>query len=324
MIIKTDSKTNFRKLPALLVVGALAAAPLLDPVAAQAQSAQFTLNGVVTRDLPGNEFNFRTDDGRTFRVVTRNGEPNWLSANDRVQVQGWRDGDLLVAQSLRALNDNTEKPGSGVGNSGVNNRLTLTGVVTQDLNGNQFYFRTDDGRTFRVAMRNAQPAWLSSGDRIQVRGWRDSRETDVLVAESVQPLNNSSNQNGVLTLTGVVTQNLAGNDFYLRTDDNRNFRVRSTRNAEPNWLRVGNRIEVRGRRDTSEPDVFYADRLRLISQQGGSSVGQGQNIDFNGAVLKVHSPTRLDVRGDNGRVYNVSTTSRLAPTVSVGDRMRVI
>jgi len=333
-MITKKSETQ-KKLPVLLAAGAMFA-PLLNPVSVQAQSYDYraetnpkirdaqngagvTLRGTVTRDLAGNEFQFRTDDGRTFRVVTRNGEPKWLSNGDRIEVRGWRDGDLFIARDLRDLsNTSGTYPGT--------NRVTLTGVVTQDTSGNQFLFRTDDGKMFRVQTRTTEPAWISNGDRIEVRGTRGTgNDRDVIVADSVRAISNTgSNQGDRVTLTGVVTQDTSGNQFLFRTDDNNMFRVQ-TRAAEPAWISNGDRIEVRGTRGTgNDRDVILADNIRPLTNQGGSNGLMGQQITLFGTVTRINTRKQIEVRGDNGQIYTVRTLTELDRGISVNDRVRVV
>jgi len=333
---KSDTQ---KKLPVLLAAGAMFA-PLLNPIVAQAQPPahapatgyqkndkknanqrrdSLTLTGVVTRNLAGNEFSFRANDGRTFRVVTRNAEPRWLSVGDRVEVRGWRDGDLLIAESVRAM--------SNTGDTSANQgeHLTLTGVVTQLRSGNDFYLRASDGRTFRVSPRGSRPARVVVNDRVEVRGRRDRAERDVIHADSVREISatgNAGNQADRIFLTGAITRMLSGNDFTLRASDGRTYTVRS-RDGISKWMVPGAQIEVRGWRNPkpSIPDFIQADSVRLVQEQENNF---GQRADLTGTVVRLHSPTRMDLRAEDGRTYGVTYVRALPSSVSVGDRVRVV
>jgi hypothetical protein len=60
-----------------------------------------TLAGVVTRDLSGDQFEMRADNGRYLRVDARGDEPRRLSRGDRVVVYGRFDSGRFIAQDVR-------------------------------------------------------------------------------------------------------------------------------------------------------------------------------------------------------------------------------
>ena len=272
-------KKTFKQWPVLLAAGALVVAPLLNPIVAQAAPAtvptlavkdkpgdNVTLNGVVTRDLTGNQFMFLADDGRNFRVISRGNGENGVANGDRVQVQGRRNNrehDVINATSVAKIN---------VANPGEN--FTLNGVVTRDLAGDEFLFRDDEGRAFRVVAPKGEPNWLSKDDRIEVRGRRDRNERDLIYADSVRPLKGSIGNPGEnVTLNGAVTRDLPGNQFDFRSDDGLLFRV-IARAAGENKLANGDRVEVSGNRDKIERDVIHADTVRPLKDGNQTSNSQ--------------------------------------------------
>jgi uncharacterized protein YdeI (BOF family) len=126
------------------------------------------------------------------------------------------------------------------------------------------------------------------------------------------------------TLTGVVTRDVAGDRFEMRSEAGRTFTVRLRQQDEPQRLNAGDRVRVTGffRRDDS---VFVAERVRIISNTPGSGVGYGdtRRVNFPGTVINRRDSRSVTVRGDNGRTYVVDTRSNLS-RIDDGDRVRVV
>ncbi|HEX8237537.1 MAG TPA: hypothetical protein VF600_16385 [Abditibacteriaceae bacterium] len=59
-----------------------------------------TLEGIVTQDLRGNEFQLRTTNGQTILVHVRGGEPNHISRGDRVRVYGFLESGFFTASNI--------------------------------------------------------------------------------------------------------------------------------------------------------------------------------------------------------------------------------
>ena len=64
-----------------------------------------TLEGTVTNDLDGNDFNIRTYNGQIVRVLMPNGEPGSLSRGDLVRVSGTYSGNTFNARTATILNN---------------------------------------------------------------------------------------------------------------------------------------------------------------------------------------------------------------------------
>jgi hypothetical protein len=60
-----------------------------------------TIAGVVTRDLSGDQFEIRSDNGHYLRVDARGDEPRRLSRGDHVVVYGHFDNGRFIAQDVR-------------------------------------------------------------------------------------------------------------------------------------------------------------------------------------------------------------------------------
>lgn len=121
------------------------------------------LSGTVTRDLRGDRFEIRADNGRTYQVRARNDEPIRLTPGDRVTLRGDFDrSGVFNADSVRITrNDDRNRNGS---------RVDFPGTVISIESSTRFVVRADNGRTYLVQSDEAVPSRLSVGDRVRVRG----------------------------------------------------------------------------------------------------------------------------------------------------------
>jgi uncharacterized protein YdeI (BOF family) len=338
--IRTDWS---KKLSALSALGIVAFAPLFGASqSAQAQppgqapawgyrnrnnTQSNVITGVVTSNS-GSGFVMRTDTGRTLRVQT-NYEPRNLTTGDRVTVSGRFSGGTYIADSVRVIrdrddnwngrdNDWNDRGTIWNGRNVEGRRVTAIGVVTRDLRSeNAFDMRTDSGLPVRVRTRANEPRRLSVGDRVEVTGVAESGR---LRADSVRLLNDRNPNDGDdRTLTGVVTRDLRGDTFEVRTAAGRTVIVRA-RETEPVRLTRGDRVFLQGRYNANRGE-FVADRIR-ITENDDRDV-EGSRVSFPATVTAVDSATRLQVRGDNGRTYTVDTRAVVSSNVDPGDRVRV-
>jgi len=267
--MKTKISTRWTKKAALLTTtGALALVPLftvVDNANAQPRrssppiwsNANRTLAGTVIRDLAGDNFELRADNGQTYRVrVGRYDEPRSLDRGDRVRVSGRFDNGVFVARNLEFLRDTP-------GNNG-DNRNWLTGTVTRDLRGDDFELRADNGRLYQVRVgRYDEPRSLDRGDRVRVSG---EFHNNIFVARNLEVLRdtggNDGHHNNDQSLTGTVTRDLSGNNFEIRADNGHIYRVSlSRRYDEPRSLDRGDRVRISGR---VYNNVFVARDLELL------------------------------------------------------------
>jgi len=284
--MKTVSKKDrLRQLGRVTTLALVAGAPLIGTIAtAQAAPGDYgfrrdqqqyqggrirqdvTVTGVVTTDLPGDQFDVRADNGRTYHVVFhRNAnEPRRLSRNDRVEVSGSQDRDVLIADDVRILDNR-----GGNNRNDRNDTRTLTGVVTKDFSGDNFEMRADNignGRTIRVDARGDEPRRLSRGDTVTVTGRFSNNDRDRFVAESVRILdnrgNNGRNDRDNITREGVVTEDMSGDRFRMRLDNGRSVVVQERR-GESQRLSRGDRVTVVGRFSDNREDTFIAQSVRI-------------------------------------------------------------
>jgi uncharacterized protein YdeI (BOF family) len=310
-----------------LATGALIVAPLLIAGSAQADPPMQApaygyyrdrpddrnnsrLSGVVTSVRGNDRFDLRADDGRTYRVdVDRGQTPRDLSNGDRVTVYGRVNGSTIQAANVR-VEDNTSNYGR---------RITLDGVVTNDLRGDQFEFRADNGQVYFVNMeRGREPARLSRNDRVTVSG---TVRGNTIQADNVRILSNNNNNNNAnrVTLNGVVTRDWRGNQFEFRADDGQTYLVEMERGQEPPRLSRNDRVAVFG---TVRGNTIQARSVRILDNAEDNS-GR-RNVNFPGTVVTLRSNSRLTVRGDNGSTYEVISRNRLDTAIRQGDRVRVI
>lgn len=270
-------------------------------------SNNVTVSGVVTRDLVGDRFEVRGDDGRVFVVDTGGRESERITVGDRVRLNGAFENQIFIAQNVRL----TRNTGDGDNNGNTNGRLNISGTVTRDLVGDRFQIRADDGVVYSVDTNNRESRRITVGDRVQVSGTLNGR---IISADSVRILLNTrpGSGYGATVLRGVVTRDLYGREFQIRAENGRTYTVRAD-DAEPLRLSRGDRVEVRG---TLNSTLFFAQSVRIVTNDDRGLV------DFPGTVTSVSSSTRFVVRADNGRSYNVDARTGVS-NLSSGDRVRI-
>jgi len=297
-----DKKTNWSKVVAVALAGASLSAPAFMATSAQAAPSLADIADVLRID--------RNRDGYDDRDIDRDGD---------IDRDIDRDGDI-------DFNDVASDP---------TDTTTRTGIVTQDLNGDRFQIRADNGETFIVNLRGNGPTSLREGSRVRVTGLRNGNR---ITRATVQVLNSGSGYgnygnygngnygNGSTafrTFRGRVTRDTSGRRFEM-VSQGTTFYV-NLRGAEPNNLSEGDVVEVSGR--LTGNNTIDAGRVRILSNSGygngGYNNGNTVNVDFSGRVTDVQSQRRFTVRGDNGTIYDVRSDSDINSRISSGDRVRV-
>jgi len=259
------------------------------------------------------------DNGRLFQVnVTQYDEPRSLNAGDRVRVTGWNRNNVFYARNIEFLRDS----GNYNTNNGIYGQTTLTGVVTRDLEGNNFELRGTDGRTYRVRINRRAEVQrnLRVGDRVRLTG---NTRNNVFVARTVEFVRSTDYPNngtyGQTTLTGVVTHDLDGNSFEIRATDGRVYRVDLRRGAEPRTLDRGDRVRVTGRLTNN---VFIARDIDLLEDTTNNN--NNGRTTLTGVVTRDLSGDSFELRADDGRTYQVDVRGNDEPrSLDRGDRVRV-
>lgn len=233
-----------------------------DNIGTRATRVRRTLEGVVTRDLGGNRFEMRVDNGRVLTVRARQTEPNRLSPGDRVRVEGfsrtgrednrYNTGDAradFVAESLQILanvNDGYYNPGGGnngnnpgggyYGGDGSARRVSFPATVLDRDGSRRISVRGDNGRNYTVESRY-NIVRVDDGDRVRVEGVsRNGVVTDarvVLLRNSDSPAYDAQKTNFVGHVTRVdersnlivVHEDATGRSYTFRTRQAKDFQV---------------------------------------------------------------------------------------------------
>lgn len=244
-------------------------------------------------------------------------------------------GALVAAPFLSVLPSAEAQPRWNNGNQGGwnngnqggwnNSQTTLTGVVTRDLSGDYFELRTDSNRTIRVNVgRYDEPRSLDRGDRVRVTGYLRNGVFTARNIEFLRDTGNGNNGNWQNSITGVVTRDLAGKSFELRTDNGRTVHVSFGRNDEPRSLDRGDRVRVAGRYEGS---IFRATDVQFLSDTSNNNGGWGNNqqtTTLSGVVTRDLSGDSFELRTDTGRTVSVRLSRVDEPrSLDRGDRVRV-
>lgn len=263
------------------------------------------ITGIVVRDVVGDAFTVREDGtGRTILVeLVQGDEPQQLSRGDRVRVRGaLTRNNVLRARRVQVLNNRD-------GNDGNSSRRTLTGVVTRDLSGSRFELRADNGQTYTVRLTISETERLTRGDRVRVIGdLRNERDNGrpLFVATRITFLQDRNGGNGGnrQSFTGVVQRERDNDRFELRQTNGRVLRVEPSSGVDLSSHNNGDLVRVEG---YVQGDRLIANNLRVIGNGGNYALGQ--RVDFRGTVVGVNESRQIQVRGDNGRLYEVRISS---------------
>jgi cytochrome c-type biogenesis protein CcmE len=315
-------KNHNKKVCAVLTLSMLAVAPLLNPVSAQpapptANSTQsITVRGAVVSNEKGSDFTLRGDNKRTYRVISRNAVAG-LSKGDQVEVRGWIRNNMLIADSVRILQNL----------NGQGQKININGTVLTPFNNGSFQVRGSNKRTYTVVSRSAPPR-LTRNDSVRIKG-NLNPDGRTIIADSIGITRNNANwsSRGNLNFNGTVTRVASRHRFDVLGDNQRAYSINSV-GIVPRTLSVGDRVRVVGQ-DIGR-NIVRATQVTLISDINKPVVKPkplaGTPVNFPGRVESLLSykngVASLRVRGDNGVLYTVHhrTTVRFA----VGDRVRVV
>jgi uncharacterized protein YdeI (BOF family) len=294
-----------------------------------------TIIGTVKKDAPGNDFVVQARNNWTYLVRAKWGEPDTLSAGDRVRVYGnWRDG-MMHASNVRLLYDASvlsDTPDGVTGSTpaiNIRRGVTRSGTVTQDLAGNNFTLRGNDGVTYHVRALRGESATLSDGDRVRVFGNLHGAIIDAsnvriaYQAEDLDPDPYDENRYDYFTrdrekwtLNGTVLSNPSGERFTMRARNGYTYAVRAQR-GEPSTLTAGDRVRVYG---AWRDGLMQASNVRLLRE--GENPKNWATHTWVGVVTENPEGDRFVFRLDNGISYRVLAVWGEPDTLSVGDRVR--
>jgi outer membrane lipoprotein SlyB len=174
--------------------------------------------------------------------------------------------------------------------------------------------------------------------------------------------NGRDDYNQIRSFSGIITRDLEGDRFEMRTTDGRTVIVDLRGDREPRRLTAGDRVRVRGAY-SGRSNIFVATSLNIVNDRNNGDLNRGDwgnggrdnggwnnggrgnggwgsggwnnggignesdyriPANFPGTVTSVTASNRLVVRGDNGRTYTVLGRNGFDSRISTGDRVRVV
>ncbi len=123
-----------------------------------------------------------------------------------------------------------------------------------------------------------------------------------------------SNGRYLSSYQGTVSRVRSRDYFDFLTDDGRVYRVVGQDDNARFDVAANQRVLVRG---YITQDILVAFSVRPLFYGGNSQV------DFPGTVTSINGVSRLSVRGDNGRTYDIDARYRLPYGISAGDYIRI-
>ncbi len=282
-----------------------------------ARLSWITVRGEVTKDPEGDYFEFRSDRGELYRVLARTEVSlRHIDEDDRVEVYGKRDGDILVAYRVQELDKNDDDD-----NDDNNFRAT----VIENLSGNRFNIRYRN-RTRTVIAERGEPYGLRVGSEVDLEGrWRNDNfyASKVTLRGGGWDDNWQDGQNR--RVRGTATSSLnSSKRFTLSVDRGRTVTV-SARDASVRRISRGDKVEVQGRWDRRDNE-FKATSVNVIDRDDDDDddddFRNGQRVDFKGQVTKANRVLNAwfyTVRTRRGR----NVTVRYNREFRVGDRVEV-
>jgi archaellum component FlaF (FlaF/FlaG flagellin family) len=190
----------------------------------------------------------------------------------------------------------------------------MTGTVIREVGGGRFEVRADDGRTFSVRSSASETRRVRTGDRVELVGYLTDRNT--FVADSVRVIGQGSGDSNSNIDFYATVLSTSSNRLTVRADDGQTFTV-NTRRAYSSSINRGDRVRVTGL--STNRNVVSSATVELVSNNGGT-VGNNDTVDFNGTVISSDGRS-LQVRGDNGRTYNVRVNND--SVFRRGERVRI-
>ena len=158
--------------------------------------ANFSVDGAVYRELPGDEFQIKSLSGAVYRVLSVKPKPAGLSRGDLVNVIGKRDKGVILATDVIITAQR-----EAIGNTpNYNPHRAIIGTVTSDQEGNTFQMRTDDGIDRVLALYGENPK-VKSGARVRIWAFWDN-EQGLWQASNLRVL--SGNASGIGTKPNVA------------------------------------------------------------------------------------------------------------------------
>lgn len=275
-----------------------------------ARLSWITVRGEVTSNPQRDYFEFRSDSGDRYRVLARSDVSlRGIDNNDRIEVYGKRDGNILIAYRVREVNDGDN-----------DNRFRAT--VLDNLSGNRFTIRHRN-RIRTVIAERGEPYGLRSGSEVELEGyWRG----DIFYARSIRLRDNGGwdddwqdGQNR--RVRGTALTDLNNSRFMLRVDRGRTITV-STKGSSIRNISRGDEVEVWGRWDRGDNEFKATSAIVDGRDNDDDDFREGRRVEFEGQITKANRLINVwfyTVRTRSGR----DVTVRYNREFRVGDRVEV-
>ncbi len=157
--------------------------------------ANFSVDGAVYRELPGDEFQIKSLSGAIYRVLSVKPKPAGLSRGDLVNIIGKRDKGVILATDVTITAQR-----EAIGNApAYRPHRALIGTVASDQEGNIFQIKTG-GRVDRVLALYGENPKVKAGARVRIWAFWDN-EQGLWQASNLRVL--SGNVAGIGTKPGV-------------------------------------------------------------------------------------------------------------------------
>lgn len=294
-----------------IALGALGAtiAPLAistSPVEARVSTTRRTIRATVERNLSGNQFEIRSNNGSMLVIVgSRTEKPRTLRAGSVVQLTGYSRGGVFYASDVLDF-----------GNGQTSDRRTIRAVVARNLSGDRFEIRSNNGDTLVIVENAVEPRTLRAGSDVELTGYYRG---NVFYANKVidldAPVYNGNNQVGSnVTVNGRVTR-VYSRYRVLVEHNGRTYDVRSRRDIGS--VQVNDIVRFSGRLERN--NVVNTEDVRITDD----NTNDNDSNRIQGRVTRVYSRYRALIEATNGRTYDVRSSFQLPNDLRTGDVISV-
>lgn len=158
---------------------------LVESVGAKVK-ANFSVDGAVYRDLPGDEFQLKSLSGAIYRVLSVKPSPAGLSRGDLANIIGKRSKGVILATNVMITAQR-----EAIGNAPTYRpHRAVVGSVASNPNGNIFEINTG-GRTDRVLALYGENPKVKTGARVRIWAFWDN-EQGLWQASNLRVLNGNA------------------------------------------------------------------------------------------------------------------------------------
>lgn len=141
---------------------------LVEPLGAKVR-ANFSVDGAVYKDLPGDEFQLKSLSSAIYRVLSIKPSPAGLSRGDLVSVIGKRSQGVILATDVMVTAQR-----EAIGNApSYKPHRAIVGTVASDPNGNIFELQANGRRDRVLALYGENPA-VKTGVRVRIWAFWDN------------------------------------------------------------------------------------------------------------------------------------------------------